>query len=504
MSTTAPDPNEIRKEISEFLKDKYQGQVVMPQQDEVAPPPTGEENKNADTKLHFDLKPEELEAYLEKYVVNQEEAIEILATKICTHFNRMNFELNANDDVILGNIKSNVIMIGPTGVGKTYLVKLIANKLGVPFVKGDATKFSETGYVGGDVEELIRELVREAKGDIQLAEYGIVYLDEIDKIASSGGAHGPDVSRTGVQRNLLKLMEESEVELRPPHDLASQMEAVMEAQRSGKVERKKINTRNILFVVSGAFAGLPDIIQRRMNQKALGFQSDPQIKRNTETENWLRYTKSEDLMEYGFESEFIGRLPVLAVLNTLDEKALFRIVTNPKSSVVRSKKRDFLAYGIEIDFAEDALAYLAKQAFGEKTGARGLTTVFERALLKYEKKLPSTNIQKLTITREMVENPEAELKKVLISVAVKTFQREFLERTGIVITFASEARDLVLEQAEKNDRDFVAECQEIFSDYEYGLRLVKLSQFSIDADTIRTPKKKLEELIRLSYHSDAE
>ncbi|MCK5740466.1 AAA family ATPase, partial [bacterium] len=226
------------------------------------------------------------------------------------------------------------------------------------------------------------------------------------------------------------------------HDLASQMEAVMEAQRSGKVERKKINTRNILFVVSGAFAGLPDIIQRRMNQKALGFQSDPQITRNTETENWLRYTKSEDLMEFGFESEFIGRLPVLAILNTLDEDALFRIVTNPKSSVVRSKKRDFLAYGIEIDFTEDALAFLAKQAFGEKTGARGLTTVFERALLKYEKKLPSTNIQKLTITREMVENPEAELKKVLMSVAVKTFQREFLERTGIVITFTPEAREL--------------------------------------------------------------
>ncbi|MCK5737688.1 AAA family ATPase, partial [bacterium] len=144
MSTTAPDPNEIRKEISDFLNEKYQGQVVMPQPDEVAPPRTGEDNKNEGTKLHFDLKPEELEAYLGKYVVYQEQAIEILATKICTHFNRMNFELDANDDEILGNIKSNVIMIGPTGVGKTYLVKLIANKLGVPFVKGDATKFSET------------------------------------------------------------------------------------------------------------------------------------------------------------------------------------------------------------------------------------------------------------------------------------------------------------------------------------------------------------------------
>ncbi len=161
------------------------------------------------------------------------------------------------EDRIIGNIKSNMLLIGPTGVGKTYIIKLIAKRIGVPFVKADATKFSETGYVGGDVEDLVRELVHESDGDITRAEYGIIYLDEIDKIASTGNVYGPDVSRTGVQRNLLKLMEESEVDLKTPHDLASQVEAAMEAQRTGKVTRKKINTRNILFIVSGAFGGFP-------------------------------------------------------------------------------------------------------------------------------------------------------------------------------------------------------------------------------------------------------
>ena len=183
----------------------------------------------------------ELEEYLNRFVVDQEDAVEVLATKICTHFNRMKIEEENRLSKIVGNVKSNILMLGPTGVGKTYIVKLIANKIGVPFVKGDATKFSETGYVGGDVDDLIRELVHEAGGDISWAEYGIVYLDEIDKIAGQSDSKygGPDVSRKGVQRALLKLMEESEVDMKVPHDIASQMEAVMQAQKTGKVEKRK-------------------------------------------------------------------------------------------------------------------------------------------------------------------------------------------------------------------------------------------------------------------------
>ena len=298
----------------------------------------------AEETIDFDLKPEELEAYLDEYVVEQGAAKEVLATKICTHYNRM--KLDHEDPEFsrknVGQIKNNILLIGPTGVGKTYLIKLIAQRIGVPFVKGDATKFSETGYVGGDVEDLIRELVREAEGSIAKAQYGIVYIDEIDKIASASNLAGPDVSRTGVQRNLLKLMEETEVDLKAPHDLTSQMESMMQFQRSGKVERQKINTRNILFIVSGAFSDLEDIVRKRLNLGKVGFQSGRDISHEQERDRTtlLQEVKTEDLIEYGFESEFVGRLPVMAILTPLSVEDLYAILKSPTSSVIVGKKRD--------------------------------------------------------------------------------------------------------------------------------------------------------------------
>ena len=283
-------------------------------------------------------------------------------------------------------------MVGPTGVGKTYLIRLIARKIGVPFVKGDATKFSETGYVGGDVEDLVRDLVREANGDIERAQCGIIYIDEIDKIASAQGVHGPDVSRSGVQRNLLKLMEETDVDLKAPHDIASQMESVIQMQQTGKIERQKVNTCNILFIVSGAFSGLDEIIGRRLNKGTMGFrsQADPA---HLNADQLLSHVRAEDLIEYGFESEFIGRLPVIAVLHDLGSEDLLEILRNPKSSVILSKKRDFRAYDIEVEFADEALALLAERAHAEHIGARGLVSAIEKVLLNYEKKLPSVEIE---------------------------------------------------------------------------------------------------------------
>lgn len=206
--------------------------------------------------------------YLDQFIIKQDNAKAVLATKICTHFNRL-AKLRQNpqsSEASLGRIKNNILLIGPTGVGKTYLIKLIANKIGVPFVKGDATKFSETGYVGGDVEDLVRDLAREADNDISLAEYGIIYIDEIDKIASSKNFSGADISRTGVQRALLKPMEETDVELQPPHDPVSMMEALAEFQKTGTREKKLINTKNILFIVSGAFSQMEEIISKRLKR----------------------------------------------------------------------------------------------------------------------------------------------------------------------------------------------------------------------------------------------
>jgi ATP-dependent Clp protease ATP-binding subunit ClpX len=415
-----PTQKELERELSEYLSKKYGDRVkiitpfVFPEGQTEGTQVPPKEKKGAGSKINFNLKPEELETYLDEYVIRQDEAKAVLATKICTHFNRIKFweqqdRQNGSDPV--GMIKNNIIMIGPTGVGKTYLIKLIAKKLGVPFVKGDATKFSETGYVGGDVEDLVRDLVYEAGDDIELAQYGIIYIDEIDKIASSNQVIGPDVSRTGVQRALLKPMEETEVDLKVPHDPISQIQAIENFRKTGKKEKRTVNTRNILFIVSGAFNQLDKIIQKRIQEKGMGFGAS--LKSKKQNPRLLGQVRAEDLIAYGFESEFVGRLPVSVVLEELSEEDLYKILKNPNNPIIRSKKRDFKSYGIDILFEDEALRLLAQKACQEKTGARGLVSVVERALINFEKKLPSTSVNQLLVTREVVLDPEKELKRVL-------------------------------------------------------------------------------------------
>lgn len=414
-----PDPKELEKELNDYLSKKYGSRIklatpmIVPQKDEELieeQPETKQETK----KIRFDLMPEELEAYLNEYVVKQDDAKEVLATKICTHFNRIKYwEEHEHKEKYerVGMIKNNIIMIGPTGVGKTYLIKLIAKKIGVPFVKGDATKFSETGYVGGDVEDLVRDLVHEADGDIGRAQYGIIYIDEIDKIASGNNVMGIDVSRTGVQRGLLKPMEETEVDLKVPHDLVSQMEAVEYYRRTGKRERRIVNTKNILFIVSGAFSGLSETIGRRVKKQGIGFRAE--LRSKDDEREYLRIVTPEDLIQYGFESEFIGRLPVITVFDRLDIHDLYQILKHRNSTVINGKKRDFKAYGIDLRFEDDALLKIAERAGEQNTGARGLVSVVEKGLMKFEKKLPSTSIKRLLVTKEMVEDPVGELQKLL-------------------------------------------------------------------------------------------
>lgn len=355
--------------------------------------------------INFDLNPEDLESYLDEYVIGQAEAKAVLATKMCTHFRRVRYMLERGSRFQdAGFVKNNVIMIGPTGVGKTYMVKLVAQRLGVPFVKGDATKFSETGYVGGDVEDLIRDLVHEADGDVERAQFGIVYLDEIDKIASSGNLIGPDVSRTGVQRALLKPLEETEVDLRVPHDPVSQLEAIEYYRRTGQRKKRTINTRYVLFIVSGAFSGLEEIVKKRLHKQGLGFMAEVTSKNDAEV-NYLRFVKAEDLIAYGFESEFVGRLPVITVFDPLTVEDLYLILCNPNSAVIVNKKRDFRAYGIDLVFENQALRLLAQEAEKEKTGARALVRVIERALIPFEKRLPTLGINYLVVTEELVKDP---------------------------------------------------------------------------------------------------
>ena len=410
-----PDPKELEKEISRFLAKKFGENVKIVSPMVMTREATTDETKEAGKsrkKINFDLKPEELIAYLDQYVVKQDSAKAILSTKICTHFNRIQRTMESDDPIgnMVGSIKNNVLMIGPTGVGKTYIIKLIADKIGVPFVKGDATKFSETGYVGGDVEDLVRDLVREADDDIERAQFGIVYIDEIDKIASSHNLIGADVSRTGVQRALLKPMEETDVDLKVPHDPISMIQEIEQFRKTGKRDKRSVNTGNILFIMSGAFTDLAPIIQKRLSKQGIGFGAH--IRKSAEQVNILKHVRSEDLLEFGFESEFVGRLPVRSVFEHLTEEDLYQILKNPNNPIILGKKLDFAAYDIEVKFEDQLLRTLAKHAFAENTGARGLVSAVEKALLDFERKLPSAGINKFPATIDIVDNPVAFLKTI--------------------------------------------------------------------------------------------
>ena len=449
-SEKIPDPKELEKELSDFLAKKFGSSVklatpiVMPQtakSDEVEAPP-----KNRKT-INFDLKPQDLVAYLDQYIVKQTAAKDTLATKICTHFNRIKHVQSAPDDFVdmVGIIKNNVLMLGPTGVGKTYMVRLIAKKIGVPFVKGDATKFSETGYVGGDVEDLVRDLVKEADGDIELAQYGIVYIDEIDKIASSHNLIGADVSRTGVQRALLKPMEETEVDLKVPHDPVSMLQEIDRFRKTGKKEKSSINTKHILFIMSGAFSGLDKIISRRIADQKIGFGasiSDP-----SKDADILTRLKSEDLVEYGFESEFVGRLPVRTIFERLTESDLCDILKNPNNPIILGKKLDFAAYGIDVKFQAEALEELARRAYDENTGARGLVSAVESALLPFEKTLPSTTITRFAATRQVIDRPHESLDDLLERPEDETFTQAFTQ-------LAEEESQRIVEYVTANRKTF--------------------------------------------------
>ena len=428
-----PNPKELEKEISEFLTKKFGGNVkivspiVVPQA--VTTEKEGKEPKKK-KRLDFNLKPEDLISHLDQYIVKQDKAKAILSTKICTHFNRIKHAQDSPESVneIVGGIKNNVLMIGPTGVGKTYMIKLIAKKIGVPFIKGDATKFSETGYVGGDVEDLVRDLVRETNDDIELAQYGIIYVDELDKIASSRNLIGADVSRTGVQRALLKPMEETDIDLKVPHDPISMLQEIERYRKTGKRDKRTINTKSILFIMSGAFSDLARIIKKRVAEQGIGFGA--YITSPKEQTGILQQVTPEDLIKYGFESEFVGRLPVKAVFEKLTEDDLYEILKNPNNPIILGKKLDFAAYGIEVKFEDEALRILSKRAFDENTGARGLVSVFEMALLLFEKKLPSTNIKKLPVTAFVIEQPEKALETLLSPLNEEKLIASFNELAG--------------------------------------------------------------------------
>src|SRR6185295_45050 len=265
-----PTPEEFQRRLTEFMRQHLPGSsfgAAAPRPEE---PADEAQRSEKETGFKFNYKPREVKEYLDRFVIKQDEAKKVLSVALCDHYHHVRMALEGKDQP--NYAKQNVILLGPTGVGKTHLIRSIADLIGVPFVKADATKFSETGYVGGDVEDLVRDLVRRANGDVARAQYGIIYIDEIDKIAAAPSASGRDVSGRGVQTNLLKLMEETEVPARAPNDVAGQIQAMMDlSRRGGKKSAGTINTKHILFVVSGAFNGLEKITQKRLREATIGF-----------------------------------------------------------------------------------------------------------------------------------------------------------------------------------------------------------------------------------------
>jgi len=514
-----PSPEELKAKITEFMKQNFGDRVSVATITEPEPAVAAEEERPAkvdNQQFEFNFLPRDIKAHLDRFVIKQEEAKKVLAIAVCDHYNHANYlrrleKEDARRAEETEYIKQNVILVGPTGVGKTYLIKHIADLIKVPFVKADATKFSETGYVGGDVEDLVRELVHKANGDVNLAQFGIIYIDEIDKIASAGNLIGRDVSGRGVQTTLLKLMEETEVPVRSMNDLQAQLQAAFEFQRRGKAKRETINTRHILFVVSGAFEKLKEQVGRRVRQSQIGFRAEPVQVMDNEL---FQHVTTQDFVEYGFEPEFIGRLPVRVVCEDLDADDLFKIMKFSEGSLLRQYERAFRAYGIEISFEDEALRLLAEAAAQEKTGARGLLTVFEKLFRDYKYYLAGSGLSQLRVTSELVREPKRVLDRLMVEghkleaqtleAEVHQFAEQFKTDHGLQIVFDETAVRRLVERAQAERMTMNDLCAHLFKDYQFGLNLVKKNtgqtQFIINAKAVDAPDKFLSELVVRSYY----
>ena len=408
-----PTPEQVQKEFERFVKERFGGRVqIFAQHMERSSASDNsddeeDEQEEEDKQFSFNLKPKDIKAHLDRYVIRQDEAKKALAIAVCDHYNHVQEDLRNKD---YEYYKQNIMILGPTGVGKTYLIKQIARLIGIPFVKADATRFTETGYVGANVEDLVRDLVSQADNDVSKAQYGIVYIDEIDKLASAMNSYGRDISGRGVQIGLLKLMEETEIDLRAGNDLASQMQAMIEFQRKGKVEKQVINTRHILFVVSGAFNELKDPIKTRLNKNSIGFKTE---EHRHGDDDLLSLATTQDFVDYGFEPEFIGRIPIRVSCCNLSSTDLYDVLKYSEGSIIKQYQRNFQAYGIDATFTDAALRRIAELAYEEKTGARGIMTVCENILRDFKFELPSTSIRELIITPAVCNNPTAALRKLL-------------------------------------------------------------------------------------------
>src|SRR5699024_4022415 len=368
-----------------------------------------EEEVGIDEEVSYEEipKPQEINTILDEYVIGQDDAKKTLSVAVYNHYNRIN-SMSTKDDVELS--KSNIAMIGPTGSGKTLLAQTLARIINVPFAIADATSLTEAGYVGDDVENILLKLIEAADYDIEKAEEGIIYIDEIDKVArkSDNPSITSDVSGEGVQQALLKILEGTVASV-PPQG----------GRKHPHQEFIQIDTTNILFIVGGAFDGIDEIIKRRIGKKVIGF-GDNQTEEDLEMSQLLSMVLPEDLLSYGLIPEFIGRIPVIGSLEHLDEDALIQILTKPKNALVKQYVKLFEMDDVELEFEQEALTEIAKKAVERKTGARGLRSIIETIMVDVMFELPSReDIGKCVITKDTVIHEDNQPKLIYKDGTVK-------------------------------------------------------------------------------------
>jgi endopeptidase Clp ATP-binding regulatory subunit ClpX len=416
----------------------------------------------------FDLRPRQVREHLDRYVVRQDDAKKVLSVAICDHYNVVRRCLSDASERAAEYSKPNILLLGPSGSGKTYIMRTLAKLLGVPFVKADATKFTETGIVGEDAEDLVRNLVEQADGDVELAQYGIIYVDEVDKLCrgeqggtSTTGAGGATVGggARGVQNTFLKVMEETEISVN------KQSGMIPEIFLGGKpAQPARVSTKHVLFIFSGAFTGLDERLKRKHEQRSMGFGleaagGDDGLTDDGVPKSFLKKATSSDFVDAGLETEFIGRIPVRVAVDPLGARDLELILLQSEGSVLRQYERDFAGYGVDLEVTRDAIAAVAAEAAEEKTGARGLVTVLERTFRDFKYELPCAGATKLVCDASTVADPARTLAAALDAAKrddrdavrradARRFEEQFaFDHAPLTVAIDAAAEDFLLAEA---------------------------------------------------------